>query len=52
MPDWLVNLEDKQLVIGDHLVYSFGEKTSFFGNEVEVKLDFGKARGYSDYESD
>ena len=52
VPDWLTQLEDQYVVLGDHLVYSFGEKTSMFGDEVQVKVHFGRTAGFADYEAD
>ena len=52
VPDWLKNLQDQYLVLGDHLIYSFGERISIFDTEVKVSLDLREAFSFSAYESE
>ena len=33
-PDWLGELEDQQVQVGDSFIYQLGEKTNMFGQEV------------------
>ena len=39
MPDWLQNLQDQNVTVGDHLIYEFGDPVDQFGSKVEVSLD-------------
>jgi len=38
--------------IGDNLLYHFGEKTSMFGGDVNVKLDLRKITKFADYDAE
>ena len=49
-PEWLTVLEDQYLVLGNHLVYEFGEKKSIFGSEVHVNVQLRKTSIFAEYE--
>ena len=51
-PDWLINLEDQYLLLGNHLVYEFGEKTSIFGTDVTVNVNLRGASIFANYEQE
>ena len=52
VPDWLLNLKDKYLLLGDNLVYELGDQSSFSGTEVIVKLDLRLPHVFADYDVD
>lgn len=50
MPDWLDTLEDQFLVFGDNLIYSFGDRTNIFGDQVDVNVLLQQSRHFVNYD--
>ena len=51
-PDFLGELEDQYVTLGDSLIYELGDKTNFFGTEVTVTLDVRKITRFAHYDPD
>ena len=49
-PEFMVNLQDQRVKVGDSLVYSPGDKLSSYGHEMTVTMDLGEAESFASYD--
>ena len=51
MPEWLQNLEDQSVIVGNGLYYHMGEPTNEFETETDVEVDLRAATEFAFYDN-
>ena len=49
-PEFMVNLQDQRVKVGDSLIYSLEARLSSYGHEMTVKMDLGLAGRFASYD--
>ena len=49
-PEFMVNLQDQRVKVGDSLIYSLEARLSSYGHEMTVKMDLSNAKRFASYD--